>query len=733
MTIAEPLEAFRQAFAQRVVGFLGPALSVAAGYPTPRELVNEVMRRGDFPADVIQDIGDIGDTASIDECVETLVSATTREYVVELEIDVLRAMSVVLPTPSNHLLDALANLPFTHCLTLATDDVAAKTFAKRSPIVLRGLPGELNLESSRLFQPGSFALVQLMGSIDRPESVRLTTSEIGTLMRADPSFSKTIGSLISSASVVFAGLTVRDIENILTQMPDLLDAMRGGTHFALVADDARTASRSSARRLLSLYGLHLIAYAEDGTFSELTAILESAKANMPEPTVAVAESLAAGAPVPAGPRLRAVRLTDIGPFASLALDFVPKWNVVLGDNGVGKSTILRAIALALRGPEGVTDPNVMRRMLRSGTQKGSIELDVDNDTHRVDLFRQSDGSVYARVAQYSVVQQGAWLTTAFPALRGLSSHRTKGLTAAGRTRPAIEDLDPLITEATDTRLDDLQQWLVNVWFQQSSQSALLKAFFDVLADLLPKAKITFGDVDATTYEVLVDTPDGRIPLDQLSQGLSSLLAWVGYTLQRLFEIHADAPDAMQRSALVLVDEIDAHLHPEWQRMLVPIIAKHFPNVQIVATTHSPLIVGSLGPESVYVCSRGDDGGVIVTRPELDFAGLRADQILTSPAFGLDTTRDVQTAKLLDEYRSLAVRVNRSPEDDRRLEELSAALDTSVSSGETDTERDAEREEHRQAHDPASMINRFSNGLLTDAERAAIVRNFSALGAGGETR
>lgn len=105
--------------------------------------------------------------------------------------------------------------------------------------------------------------------------------------------------------------------------------------------------------------------------------------------------------------------------------------------------------------------------------------------------------------------------------------------------------------------------------------------------------------------------------------------------------------------VVMVDEIDLHLHPEWQRIVVPTLASALPNVQFIFTTHSPLVVGSLTSQNLFLLSQEDQATVVRRLPEL-VHGKSAEQILLSPYFGLDTTRTRETADRLDKLAAKAV-------------------------------------------------------------------------------
>ena len=167
-----------------------------------------------------------------------------------------------------------------------------------------------------------------------------------------------------------------------------------------------------------------------------------------------------------------------------------------------------------------------------------------------------------------------------------------------------------------------------------------------------------------------------MPLENLSQGTLSLISWTGALLQRLHEISRRGEDPHSGAAVVLVDEIDAHMHPAWQRALVRRLSEAFPNTQFIVTSHSPLMVGGLDTDQVYRLARGDDNRVIVERPEYALRGLGAAGLLTSNLFGLDTHLDEQTEARLNRKRILASKaLNKTiaSEEQEELEDLDEEL------------------------------------------------------------
>ncbi|MEH1923080.1 AAA family ATPase [Nostoc sp.] len=114
-------------------------------------------------------------------------------------------------------------------------------------------------------------------------------------------------------------------------------------------------------------------------------------------------------------------------------------------------------------------------------------------------------------------------------------------------------------------------------------------------------------------------------VNQLSDGEKCLLAMVGDLARRLAIANPSLPDPLQGSGVVLIDEIELHLHPKWQREIIPALTRTFPNCQFIVTTHSPQVISQVKPEGIYILEKTDEG-VVAKRPESSF-GRDSNRIL----------------------------------------------------------------------------------------------------------
>lgn len=224
--------------------------------------------------------------------------------------------------------------------------------------------------------------------------------------------------LFARRTFFFLGVSLNGILEYLEALE--LSSLLPGEHFALV-DEICEPDDTQVRALKRNFGINLVGFRPAFGHPEIVEFLEKLRAKVDEkgPTEVLRVR----------PVLKRVVLQNIGPFESLDVELSASWNVLLGDNGMGKSVVLRSIAAALCGE--TAEEAAVTRLLRSGSREGSIELHVGAERYRVELQRDLDGRVHIQSASLSPLRLGNWLVLGFPALRSVTWDRPKGPSAIG--------------------------------------------------------------------------------------------------------------------------------------------------------------------------------------------------------------------------------------------------------------------------------------------------------------
>ena len=170
-----------------------------------------------------------------------------------------------------------------------------------------------------------------------------------------------------------------------------------------------------------------------------------------------------------------------------------------------------------------------------------------------------------------------------------------------------------------------------------------------------------------------------------------MIAWVVDLARRLFKRYPESDNPLAEPAVCLVDEIDLHLHPKWQRKIIDFLSDRFPNTQFIVTAHSPLVVQAAQDANIALLKRVavDDGDDYVEiHNDMEPVGnLRVDQILTSDLYGLESARPPDVDDLLEERRELLSKSELTDEDEARLDEIEKRVGD-VPAGETKEQREA---------------------------------------------
>lgn len=335
-------------------------------------------------------------------------------------------------------------------------------------------------------------------------------------------------------------------------------------------------------------------------------------------------------------RIESIDIENIGPIDKIKLDFNPEFNIICGQNGVGKTTILDCIAQSFN--RGQTS---LKRKANSDNGKWTTSIKVNNNsqnyTFQTNSFRPNDNRINA-----AYLHQNSGDVIVFKTYRNIGY---QSLSSVNRD-PEKNTINFAKETLSGTLSNDLKQWFVNrhLWSahdnglseNQQKNIDLAKSCFSMLND-----SISFNKVDPGSYDIMLNTPHGEIFFEYLSSGYKSCLAVLLGIIKEIEYRYKD-PNiyANDFDGVILIDEIDLHLHPEWQAKIYSAIKSIIPNAQVFTSSHSPHLIQVANPKEIIPLVVDENS--IVSRNEMISSthgcqGWSIEEIL-SDVMGLKETR-----------------------------------------------------------------------------------------------
>ncbi len=192
-----------------------------------------------------------------------------------------------------------------------------------------------------------------------------------------------------------------------------------------------------------------------------------------------------------------------------------------------------------------------------------------------------------------------------------------------------------------------------------------------------------------TMTLMCKTPYGEVPFSSLSVGYRTMAAWLTDFIKRMHEAFPDEEEPDNGPAVVLIDEFDLHMHPQWQREAMAAISKEFPNTQFIVTAHSPIVVQATeGNAKLIVLRRkkrkdGLEEVEVVDNPEFA-AGWRLDQIMES-VYGMPT-RMPEFSKLMNRRIELLKKVKLTKSESKELKDIEAEVNAKAAPQESEASK-----------------------------------------------
>ena len=421
--------------------------------------------------------------------------------------------------------------------------------------------------------------------------------------------------------------------------------------------------------------------------------------------------------------------SNVGPFDEITFEFDQQVNVFTGPNNSGKSTVLWVLGELLVYPFSMPT-----KLLRS-----------DKCTWKLSYLSASgvdfvEGDLPTTPEKMLPVYEVVGHTCFVPAQRHGTNFRSSGPTVAQNATSVDKEIEAVAQERPDLlRLMGPEEFrmryraasadehpecsrrrnLMRSYTSLISNEAMIQKIIDLdyasyrrqrpemraIVEKVASLASEITDAFPINFSGVVEdedglfpqfrTPDGDLPLNVLSQRTQSIIQCLAHFLFGYAEYYDFPPDLEEKPGILIIDEIDAHLHPSWQRRIIPTLTQHFPNLQIFCSTHSPLMLAGLKAGQVQLLRRDLEGKVSVSTNESDIAGWTADGILRN-FLEVPSPTDLATAGHVSRLQELRRKDKLSVKDTEELERLRHTVNQDLISGPVSAQMEQVAEMLRQA-------------------------------------
>jgi predicted ATP-binding protein involved in virulence len=387
-------------------------------------------------------------------------------------------------------------------------------------------------------------------------------------------------------------------------------------------------------------------------------------------------------------------------FAECTIELHPQLTVLVAENARGKTAILDAIGIALGtfvdtvtnthqshgfyrtdvrlvpGENGVMDSKLPTEFLADGhvagqaihwsRALGSYSLRARTTNKQAERLRdaahQLRESAEEKAPNHQEIPKTLPLVAFYGTGRLWSEHRltegkrTNVVTATGRTSGYTDCL------SSSSSFKGMVAWYENKWNEAHDPrySTELSKTLPLLTAVQKATRVVLEptgwcelDWDLEKKSLVVGHRDyGRLPLSSLSDGVRNMVALIADIARRCASLnpHLNEDAAQQTPGVLLIDEVDMHLHPRWQQLIVALLRASFPALQMILTTHSPHVLSTVDKGSIRVIRLQDGLGLIDT-PTLQTRGVESADVLAS-IMGVDPVPQIEEARWLSDYRAL---------------------------------------------------------------------------------
>ena len=394
-----------------------------------------------------------------------------------------------------------------------------------------------------------------------------------------------------------------------------------------------------------------------------------------------------------------------------------RWTIILGDNGTGKTTLLqclvgfqddnlfvynsnkhrtedKGVGYTYGAPGGIFDilqryeeetngrsPSVLPTIATSALYAGRLDAESFEKISGYTFIDGESGKIYQHKRLNNLVMY------AYGASRRMGAGAIAESSVSMLTHAHVGSLF-----YEDGRLINAEEWLLQAYLalkrsldddEQEIQTYTKKRYEGVkqlLILLLDDVEdLRIKPITKTHLKAVVEaqTPYGWVAMNRLSLGYRTSIAWIVDLASRLWDRYPESDNPLEEPAIVLVDEIDLHLHPKWQRTIIRYLTEIFIQTQFIVTAHSPLVVQAMPQNANIVLLKREGNQVVIhnNQEHTTIYGWRLDQLITSDVFDVPSARPPQFDELLQQRERILAQDQLSPEDEEELEKIGQQLST----------------------------------------------------------
>ncbi|MBO0934026.1 AAA family ATPase [Fibrella aquatilis] len=378
-------------------------------------------------------------------------------------------------------------------------------------------------------------------------------------------------------------------------------------------------------------------------------------------------------------RIESLHLTQVGPFEELelVLPVTPEnekaeVHILTGENGTGKTSVLEAIATIFGG-------NSKRLVLDKMSEMSRIDLCIYSNISL--FFDRTSPSNSSTIFSGTITEEAIDGKTKYCGFAYSGNRQFKDTYIRGTQEQTRFPLYDSLEFESSINFEDFLQWVVNTRTRElvskaknkqgiaNQQRKNLKTLEQALSTIVDSE--LFFDVDEENFQPKINVDRQLLNFNQIPDGLKSMVSWLGDLLMRMDRIQWDNDiPVLERPFLLLLDEIDVHLHPAWQRKILPMVQSLFPNAQVIVSTHSPFVVGSVDGAWVHRFKKEGTRSVLDGPPILS-EDARSYEYILEEIFGIKEHFGIEVEKRLTEFQQLKKQLLKRDEtfDESRFRQL----------------------------------------------------------------